>query len=71
MKTWVRSRIQSMSQPGRAILTQLAKLDARDWTILLGLGLLWYGLRNVYAPLAPIAVGCFLLWFTTIRRVPE
>jgi hypothetical protein len=43
--------------------------DFRDVVILVGLGLVWYGLRGVYPPAAPIAVGAFLIWFTAIRRV--
>lgn len=47
---------------------RLAVLDVRDYVILVGLALLWSGLREVYAPAGRIAVGVFLLWFTTIRR---
>lgn len=57
VRAWVRGRF--------------AKLDARDYGILVALGLVWYGLHGIYRPLAPLVVGLFLLWFITIRRVPE
>lgn len=44
-------------------------ISLRDAVILVGLALVWRGLADIYQPFAPIAVGAFLLWFTTIRRV--
>lgn len=41
--------------------------DLRDIVIVIALAMVWSGLRDVYRPAAPIAVGAFLLWFTTIR----
>lgn len=56
-----------------AVRTRVAAvdLDGRDAAILVGLALVWVGLRGIYEPLAPLAVGLFLLWFTTMRRVAE
>lgn len=43
-------------------------LSLRDVAILAGLALVWFGLAAIYQPLAPLVIGAFLLWYTTIRR---
>lgn len=50
-------------------MTALKKLSPRDVAILIGLALVASGLWFVYPPSAPIAVGAFLLWYTTMRKV--
>lgn len=37
-------------------------MDKKDALTVLGLGLVSLGLYMIYAPLAPIAVGCFILY---------
>lgn len=67
----IRAALAVLKRAGAWGFAKAQLLDARDVVILAGLLLLWSGLREVYAPSGQIAVGAFLLWFTTIRRVPE
>ena len=55
MKRWGRGAVWALR-----VLT--APFDARDVLCVAGATLLWYGLNRVYAPAAPIAVGCLLLY---------
>lgn len=54
-----------------ALWLALGRPGPRDAAILVGLVLVWSGLRDIYQPAAPVAIGCFLLWFTTIRKAPS
>ena len=47
---------------GWALRVLTAPFDARDALCVAGALLVWYGLNQVYAPAAPIAVGCLLLY---------
>jgi hypothetical protein len=51
-------------------LSLLAAFDLRDAFVFGGIGLVGYGIGQIYAPAAPIAVGCafFLLG---IRKAGE
>lgn len=37
-------------------------MDKRDLLAVLGIALVAYGLHSIYAPLAPLAVGCLILY---------
>lgn len=64
----VRKAGTAMAVYGARLGMAVAALELRDWAILLGLALAWFGLRDAWRPLGNIGVGAFLLWFTTIRK---
>lgn len=68
IRHWLTQRRAEAARLARAALQEL---KLRYITILVGLGLVWLGLSAIYRPLAPLVVGAFLLWYTTIRRIAK
>lgn len=66
LRRWIREELPGVARRAHAAI---GAPDFRDLVILLGLGMVWGGLRDIYPPAAPLTVGAFLVWFTAIRRV--